>query len=191
MKNWQQEINKYKKLIIYGILTLCLIIANYTLLFKPTWAIVKQTTPEVRILRNRLATAKNSIANMPRFKVQIKEMQKRVAIHQNKFSSKQDMSSILKGLSDTAKDTSVKIIAIKPYPAVENPSSPTSAGYKKAPISVKASCGYHQLGKFLNRLENADTLIRVSDIKIVNDSKDDLQHQVYLLVNTFILTEDI
>jgi len=191
LKNWQQEINKHQKLIIYGILTLCLIIANYTLLFKPTLTSVRQTIPEVRTLQNRLVTAKNSITNIPRFKVQIEEMQKRVAVHQNKFSTKQDMSSILKGLSDTAKDTDVKIIAIKPYPAAENNNQPSSAGYKKFPISVKASCGYHQLGKFLNELENADTLIRVSDIRIANDSNEDLHHQVYLLVNTFILNEEI
>ncbi len=191
MKNWQQEINKHQKLIIYGVLTLCLIIANYTLLFKPTLTSVRQAIPEVRTLQNRLVTAKNSITNIPRFRVQIEEMQKRIAVHQNKFSSKQDMSSILKGLSDTAQDTGVKIIAIKPYPAVENHNQVSSVGYQKFPISVKASCGYHQLGKFLNSLENADTLIRVSDIKITDDSNEDLQHQVYLLVNTFILDEDI
>ncbi len=190
MKNFRQELVKNQKLIIYGIITLCLLIANYTLFLKPTMASLSKTTPKLRQMQRQLAVDENEVASIPRYRTQIEDMRGRLSKQKKKLSTKQEISSVLKGLSEIAKDSDVKILSIKPYPAVTGQQqNAVSSAYQKYPISIKAVCGYHQLGIFLNKLENADTFMRVSDIKIAADVKDYTQHLVYVLVNTYILNE--
>ena len=190
MKNFRQELAKNQKLVIYGIITLCLLIANYSLFLRPTMASLSKTTPKLRQLQRQLATDENAVASISRYTAQIAEMRKKLSKQKKKLSTKQEISSVLKGLSEIAKDSGVKILSIKPYPAVANQQQSTiSSTYQKYPILIKAVCGYHQLGTFLNKLENADTFMRVSDIKITADAKDYTQHLAYILVNTYILNE--
>jgi len=190
LKNFRQELAKNQKLVIYGIITLCLLIANYSLFLRPTMASLSKTTPKLRQLQRQLATDENAVASISRYTAQIAEMRKKLSKQKKKLSTKQEISSVLKGLSEIAKDSGVKILSIKPYPAVTGQQQSTiSSAYQKYPILIKAVCGYHQLGTFLNKLENADTFMRVSDIKITADAKDYTQHLAYVLVNTYILNE--
>ena len=192
MKNFRQKLLKNQKLVIYGIITFCLLVANYTLFLKPTMASLSRTTPKLRQMQRQLALAENNVVNIPRYKAQIDEMRKSLSKQKKKLSTKQEISSVLKGLSETAKDSGVKILSIKPYPAVTgDQQNIVSSAYQKYPISIKAICGFHQLGTFLNKLENADTFMRVSDIKITADPNDYTQHLIYVLVNTYILNETL
>jgi len=190
LKNFRQELLKNQKLVVYGIITLCLLVANYAFFLKPTMASLAKTTPKLRQLQRELAVSQNAVASILKYKAQIEEMRERLSSQKKKLSTKQEISSLLKGLSEIAKDSGVKILSIKPYPAVAGVGQDMSSGtYQKYPISIKAICGFHQLGTFLNKLENADTFMRVSDIKITAGSKDFTQHLVYVLVNTYILNE--
>lgn len=189
MRNWKQEIYKRQKLIIYGLVTLCLFFANYKLFFKPTLASLWKTLPQVSRLQRKVDSARNAIANIPRYKEQIGSLRNRLSLYKKKFSTKQQISLLLKGLSETAESTGVKIITIKPHPVVTAAQQDASSSYQKFPISIMASCGYHQLGSFLNKLENAEAFMRVTDIGITSDSENPLEHQVYLLLNTYILNE--
>jgi len=62
--------------------------------------------------------------------------------------------------------------------------------YQKFPISINAACGYHQLGTLLTRLENADTFMRVADIRITANPQNRTEHMVFILVNTYVLAEE-
>ena len=190
MKNFREELLKNQKIIVYGIITLFLLIANYVLFLKPTMASLAKSTPKLKQMQRKLAVDQNAVACIPRYKAQIEEMRGKLSRYKKKLSTKREISSLLKRLSEIAKDSGVKILSVKPYPAVAGAQqNMVSSAYQKYPISIEAVCGYHQLGVFLNELESADTFMRVSDIKITADSKDFTQHRVYILINTYILTE--
>jgi len=190
LKNFKAQLIKNQKLVIYGIITACLLVANCSLFLKPTFISLKETMPKLAQLKRQLISDKSMVASIPRFKAQIEQMRESISSHRKKFSTRQEIAERLKGLSEIAKDSNVKIISIKPHQLVEAQSANMASGaYQKFPISIRAVCGYHQLGAFLNRLENDETFMRVSDIKITSDQKDPSQHLVYILVNTYILNE--
>ena len=190
MKNWQQEIRKNQKLTVYSIITFCLLVANYTLFFKPTIASLRKTMPQLGTLQRQVMVAQTAAINIPRYGMQIADLKSKLSLHKKKFSTKQEISSLLKGLSEMAKDSGVKIISITPHSAITSSEQGLVAGgYQKFPISIKASCGYHQLGAFLNELENADTFMRVTDISIRGNAQKPVEHMVYILVNTYVIHE--
>jgi len=191
LKNWKQEIYKNQKLILYGIITFCLLFANYNLFLKPAIASLRETWPQVRNLYNRLNIAKNAVISIPTYKLQIEDLRKKLTLYNKKFSTKQEISVLLKELSDMAKDSEVKIISIKPHAAVTSTGQDAAGStYQKFPISINAGCGYHQLGAFLSKLENADTFMRVTDIRITVNPQSPIEHMVYILINTYVLTEN-
>jgi Tfp pilus assembly protein PilO len=190
LKDFKAEIVKNQKLILYGIITLALVFANYRLFLKPIFSSLVQTTPRLNQEKKQLVSDQSMVSNIPRYKTQIEQMREAMSAHNKKFSTEQEISELLKGLSEIAKASGVKIVSIRPHPMVESKAdSFTSSVYQKFPISIRAVCGYHQLGVFLNRLENNETFMRISDIKIVSDQKESTQHLVYILVNTYVLSE--
>jgi Tfp pilus assembly protein PilO len=190
LKNFKDKLVKNQKIIIYGIITVSLLIVNYTLFLKPTISSLSETMPKLAQMRRQFADSSSLVASIPRYKAQIEHMREGISLHGKKFSTSQEISELLKDLSDMAKDSNVKIISIRPHPAIEARSADTGSGaYQKFPISIRAICGYHQLGAFLNKLENDDTFMRVSDIKIEADQNDLSQHVVNILVNTYVLSE--
>ncbi len=190
MKDFKAEIVKNQKIILYGIITLSLVFANYRLFLKPAFSSLAQTAPRLHQAKRQFASDQGMVASIPRYKAQIEQMREAMFAHKKKFSTVQEISELLKDLSEIAKASGVKIVSIRPHPMVESRvDNFTASVYQKFPISIRAVCGYHQLGIFLNRLENNETFMRVSDIKIVSDQKEPTQHLAYVLVNTYILSE--
>ena len=191
MKNLKQKIYKNQKLVIYGIIAFCIISADYVLFFKSLIADLKKTLPQAAQVHSRLTNANNAVVNIPRYEAQIKELRSRLSSYNKRFSTQQQISSLLQELSDIAKNSGVKITSVKPHSAVTQAQQGTAtAVYKKFPISITATCGYHQLGIFLNNLENADTFMRIADISITADTNKSSERAVYIVVNTYILTDE-
>lgn len=189
MRNLRRELYKKQKVVIYGLLTLCLLFGNYRLFFRPTVGSLIKTVPKAIDLQRKLNFARSAVANIPKYKQQTKELNRKLSSYKKKFSTQQEISSLLKELSDMARSAGVKIVALKPHPAVvASKKKDSNSAYKKFPISIQAACGYHQLGTFLNKLENAGIFMRVTDIKMTGNSRNPREHLVQILVNTYIIT---
>ncbi|MCK9431507.1 MAG: type 4a pilus biogenesis protein PilO [Candidatus Omnitrophica bacterium] len=79
----------------------------------------------------------------------------------NKTFVKKDLPVVMDIISGIAKDTSVKIVSIKPY------TEETLDNYLNASFSVTLSApSYHALGNFISELENHKDIYLVSEINI-------------------------
>jgi Tfp pilus assembly protein PilO len=190
LKNFKARLIKNQRPVIYGIITICLLIADYSLFLRPIFTSIKETMPCLGQMKRQLAADRALVANIPVFQSQIEAMRETMASSNKGFSNKQEISQLLAGVSDMAKDSGVKIVSIRPHTVVDTPAGNMGSGIcQRFPISIRAICGYHQLGAFLSRFANDETFIRVADISIKSDPKDPLQHMAYILVNTYILSE--
>ena len=62
--------------------------------------------------------------------------------------------------------------------------------YQEIPIMISARSGYHELGSFISKLENADRFMEVSDIKLKANSANFRKHNVELIVSTYLLVNE-
>jgi Tfp pilus assembly protein PilO len=95
----------------------------------------------------------------------------------------------LENLSEMAKDSNIKIVGIVPAISYfkDDKSANKSQIYREIPILITAKSGYHELGHFLNNLENADRFMKVADIDIKSNKTSPKKHDVELMVCTYIL----
>jgi Tfp pilus assembly protein PilO len=160
------------------------------LFIKPTISSLADTSPKVRDIQRRLNLTRQDIANIATYKMQVEDLRKRLSAYKKKFSTTQQIDPLLKELSEMAQISGVKIIAIKPHlTATQIQQNLANVAYQKFPISITAICSYHELGTFLNKLENADIFMRVTDIKIIGNAENPAEHDVYILVNTYVFAE--
>ncbi len=187
MINIKDNIIKNQKLILYGIIGLCVLVADFYFVIKPVIGGLIKIIPDVSAKASRVNIMDIDVANIPRYENQIKKLEEELAGYKRRFSTKEEISPLLKNLSDTAKACGVKIESINPLESIERGKAKISGAYRKFPIFLRAISGYHSFGLFLNKLENGDTFMRVTDLKISGDTSGAANHRFDVTVVTYIL----
>lgn len=115
-----------------------------------------------------------------------KEPQKDKSLNK-KIITEADIPSLLQEISDAANKNSVRITQIKSAVDTKNKDINLSAK-NLAPviITLDLMCGYHNLGIFLNQLENSDNFISVSNLRIAREQNDYLRQRVSLELKSYV-----
>ena len=98
------------------------------------------------------------------------------------------MAYLIENISVLAIKEFVKISEIKPQLDIKPTSALNTQDYKFSPlkIEIEASSGYHQLGRFLNKLENENPFISVKEFSIKQEPNNNSRHNIRLVLMTFI-----
>jgi Tfp pilus assembly protein PilO len=100
----------------------------------------------------------------------------------------QEVPVILSTISSIANEYGVKIDQLVPDKSREQTLKAASADkYYALPVLIKARCGYHMFGHFLNKLENADMYFIMSDFIIQNDGQNTDSHLFSLTINVVLV----
>lgn len=88
----------------------------------------------------------------------ISRFEKRIDLYKGVINNK-DVSAIINTLSNIAKDSSVRIISIRPRPETDYPA------YIKYYFSLSVTAkDYHTIGKFIGRLENSTDIYIIDNV---------------------------
>ncbi len=146
--------------------------------------------PEIRKLTIDIKSTKEDLRHEGTLKKRLKDMEGRVDIYEKKLPIEHEIPMLLESLSRMAKDSYVKILGITPVSASirgKQKQTKESKVYREIPIMIRAKSGYHELVAFINRLENADRFMELSDIKIKSNKSDFRRHDIELTVSTYVL----
>ncbi|MBN1405508.1 MAG: type 4a pilus biogenesis protein PilO [Candidatus Omnitrophica bacterium] len=188
MIDLKNNILKNQKLLLYITIGACLFFADFYMILKPVAAGLIKTIPNVSAKASQVNIMKIDVNNIPAYEGQIKNMEGKLSNYKRKFSTKEEISPLLKNLSDTAKAYDVKIVSVNPAESLSSDASDSDGAYRKFPIYLNAVSGYHSFGLFLNKLENTDTFMRVGDLKIIGDITGSGNHKFDVIIVTYILT---
>ena len=100
----------------------------------------------------------------------------------------QEVPAILSTISNSARKYGVKIDQLTPEKDHQEALTSDADGkYYALPIVVKARCGYHMIGRFLNKLENEDLYFIMQDFIIQNDADDPNTHLFSLTIKVILV----
>ena len=166
---------------------LALIVAAYLfVLLTPEIKVLFQKLSEGNRLKARIVEIKKDWANIDTFKKRIAELHEQIDYYEKKLPGEKEIPAVLGYLSEAAKEMNVRITEIEPGKVDKDEIAPSSLYYKE-PILLNAECGYHQLGRFLSKLESADRFMKISDIKIIADPRNANIHYVRISVLTYVM----
>lgn len=181
-KNLEQQ----RTMILIAILAVVAFIVYLNIILRPQLLRVFTAFNKMGKAASDLKNSESAIAKVPGYKANIAAYREKVDYYEKMLPAEQEIPALLEGLSKMAKDSAVKIIAITPILPQENEAGANNI-YQELPILINAKSGYHELGSFLSKLENADRFMMVADISVKSDSAAPKKHNVELLILTYIL----
>ena len=179
--------SKYVYMLLAGIL-IVLAIADYFLIARPQIAGILTIDKQIAQLRKDAQMLITNKQRMAQFQTQL-EFARREAKNFNSMVYKKDeISSVLEKISSLANQYGVKIDQLVPQAMDTKPLVTNEEGkFLGLGIFVHTHAGYHQFGKFINRLESDRMFWRVDDIQISADEKDTQKHPFNLTLKILIL----
>jgi len=140
-------------------------------------------------IKSELKSARGVIKGFESLKNNLKESGQKVESYEKKLPAEQEIPTLLENLSNMAKESDIKIVGIVPAMSYfkDDKYVNKSLIYREIPILITAKSGYHELGRFLTSLENADRFMKVADINIKANKASPKKHDVELMVCTYVL----
>jgi len=151
----------------------------------PQIVLLGRTSREISEKKMILGTLDGGIKNFAALEKELEDLNDAYADFVNRLPPQKEFPVFLELLSEMAKKNNVKIVAIEPQKLIDDP----TLFFVTIPVFLDAYCGYHDLGKFISALENAEKFMRIDNIKISGDDTGSGNHQIFLAIHTFCLRE--
>lgn len=166
-----------------------LLYIDFTFILKPQFNLWKAINPKIAQLKKDIKKLNDDLAILS---VAVKEKQETQETDQRtaeKIIKEEKIPNLLEEISRIANKREVKIMQIKPLssPPIAKPEL-TTATAKFFSVSIKLDLlgGYHQLGKFINDLENASVFMEVENLRISSESTSIITQQIELTLKTYV-----
>ena len=170
-----------KKIILILIVSVMILYLDFNFLFKAQMNGLKKSAEEISKLQNDFKALDLGLKNMQVIKSQQKNLAQSKA---KKIIVDYQLPSLLNDISKIGNANNVRILHIKP--TRETHKAFSSLKFIPVFISLDLICGYHDLGKFINDLENGQAFISVESFKIESRPEEVLKQRVSLTLKTYV-----
>lgn len=166
---------------IIGLAVILLVVAIILcFLIKLEITSLKKSSRELLEKKASLTEVKKLINNQEAYEEEIRLLEERIKSYESKLPEQEEVSELFRELDRIAAESQIKFIK------VEEGLSETEQHYHRFYWKLQLEGGYHELKRFINKLENLDRFIRVDNISISTNSENFLRHKINLEVSTFV-----
>ena len=176
---------KNERIILFVIAALGILVGYYYLL-TPQIARISLLRKNITQKKAEIQKAKAMIAKKPQLEREFQTVQKLIKEYQKRMPGEDKIPDFLSSLTDIANEHKVKLMSIDPGKLKK--SGKTSI-YTEYPIALGIKGGYHQIARFMNKLENLERFVKINHINIISDKKDELKHTADIYLSIFIFQE--
>jgi len=163
--------NRYYVLV--GFMALVFLL-DYFVLMSPQLAALGKINPEIRAVSDSIRRAKVDLKKLDSYQSDLEKLSEKFEEANLKVKSRDEVPIILEHIANVASETGVKIDQIMPDSfGQELLTENSQRRYYDLPIYIEARSGYHNLGRFLNKLNQNDFSLRIGAFTIVatNDTR--------------------
>lgn len=177
-----------KKIILVILFSVLVLYLDINFVFKNQLGALKKIEPTIVGLKKNLENLKSDLVKMQELKKkQIGPPEK--AVKAKKIIPSEQLASLLQNLSDIANKNDVKIEQVKPAKDTQISKQDKLPGMDKFQpvlITLDLESDYHNLGKFINDIENGKIFISVQSAKITSQQADFFKQKVNLVLRTYV-----
>lgn len=170
-----------EKIMVIALGVAAALFLDYWILVRPVAAIYAETLPKLQRLNAEKKELVSDWKNQDRIQERWTKTTLEVQAKEKRFVATNELPSLLENLSRLARESGVKILALRP---IESQEQASGGRYQPAHVKISATAGAHELGSFLSKLENAQTFFAVKNLVIRSNTSDLKKHliEVELLV---------
>jgi len=179
-------LDKQKKILIV-IFCALIIYVDTAFILKIQTGGINSLNPKIAKLKTDLNNLNRSLDNMRAAKGKQGLAAVKTIIRSSKILSEDQVSGLLQDISIEANKFDIKVDQIRPSRETVNTKN-ANLGDKFVPILINLdlTCGYHNLGKFINGLENFLVFLSAQELKISTQLPDYMKQKVVLVLKTYV-----
>lgn len=141
----------------------------------------KNTKLKADIIKKTEELAKSAdISSLKRtVDTEIKELEEKISAIEKKFPSS-NIEEVFSSLNRFIEASQISLKSISPLEKTEAAIPASKDKYLELPINLRLECSYSQLASFLNKIENTDKIMFVTEVKIQSNSSNIWEHNIEL-----------
>lgn len=147
--------------VVLGVLGLvALVAASYFLLISPVQDRIAELVQKKAKVTGDVTKARAQVAEIERFRRELVELEKRLALLQDRLPSEKETPTLYRALSSAAEQAGLGVSLFQPRDAR------AKDVVNEIPIILAAEGSYHQLAKFFERVAALPRVVTVNDFKM-------------------------
>lgn len=175
-----------KKIILIALVGATILYLDFNFVFKVQAGWLSKSCAEAARLNKEISSLENESRKVRDSKAKEAVSPRKQAQKPRRLAAESQVPALLQEISKAANNNEVSILQIKPYRGQAGALAKVGANLGQLLIAMDLSCGYHNLGKFINELENLQTLVSVQDIKIEPRADNYLKQKVTLTLSAYV-----
>lgn len=173
-----------KKIALIVLVSLVILYLDYTFVISLQLKNMGNLKPKIEKLERDLNTFNKDWSNINNLKTK----QVKSDIKAKVIITEEELPALLEQISNFANKNNMRIMQIKPSKDIKSKEDKAVLAAKLTPlfITLDVTGTYHNVGAFVNDLENADQLLIIQELKIRREQTDNLKENASLLVKTYV-----
>ena len=135
------------------------------MLVLPQTNMVARSGSELTALRGKVERMRRDLSHLPEMERKFAEMSAQYSSPADAAPPEEQLPNLLDKITQFARVARVRVVTLKPKEDLAKVQI-GSSGYLEIPLELEATAGYHQVGRFLDQLEQSDSLVRLRELKI-------------------------
>ncbi|MEI6438114.1 MAG: type 4a pilus biogenesis protein PilO [Candidatus Omnitrophota bacterium] len=178
---------RYLYMILFGIMFL-LALLDFAVVMRLQLGLAASLDSRIEQLRKDITDLSTNKQRQAQFATQLGLARTARKNFEAMVHRKDDVPAVLNSISNIANEYKVKIDQLTPQPVSPTPLIQNEDGkYYAMTINVRINCGFHQFGRFINRLERERLFWQLDDFGIMADPKDITHQEVKMNMKILIL----
>ena len=160
-----EKLTKPQRIVIYCIsLVLLLGLAGWFII-KPKFDTIKNLEQQLAQVQDQLEKAKKNARELNDWRNKMKKKEAEYAQVMRALPEKEEIPSLLAGISQAGNDAGLEFVLFQPKPEV------TKDFYAEIPVDINVSGNYHQVATFFDKVANLSRIVNIRDIKMAPQSQ--------------------
>ena len=151
-----------QKIILLALIFIVLIGGFVYFIFLPGKAEFDALKTSVNELNQKINTNEVKLRRLEELKVENMHLQSQLAMLQAQLPMEQEVSSLLKQVSDLSIESGLEVKLWKPGARKKD----TSGMYLEIPVDVEVSGGYHSLASFFDRISKLPRIVNITNLNM-------------------------
>jgi len=154
------QLSPKSQMVVFGMLSALTLGAGWQVLISPIREELATRTERFAEIQSQLTAAQGTAKRLQAFQKEVAQMERTLRMTTASLPDEKDPSDVLNVLHELAVDSAIDLSAFAPKDITTKPQ------YAEWPIELNLEGGYHQIGRFFDRIASMSRLMSVAELHL-------------------------
>jgi hypothetical protein len=181
------QLTKQHKILI-AIFFILILYVDVSYILKAQVAGLNSLKPKISKLKIELTSLNQGLESMRLVKGQPAALAQKKSLKSSRILSQSKVTELLQEISSVANKFNIQVVQLRPSRPVQPEKVLTGGKDKLGPLLINLDlvADYHNLGRFIQALEDSAVFMGVSELEISTQSPDYMKQKVTLVLKTYV-----